>query len=59
MTEMQDDEILVPPLELSLVKKNFWPFDEPEKEMFFEACREGRLEEVETSLQKPLIPMLQ
>ena len=51
-TEMNDDEKLVPPLNLKLVQMNFAPPDEVEDRLFFEACKEGRLEEVERRLNK-------
>ena len=50
--EMQDDEVLVPPLDLNLVSLTFLPFDESETKTFIEACGAGRLGEVETRLQK-------
>ena len=50
--EMQDDEVLVPPLDLNLVRMTFLPFDEAETESFLEACGAGRLEEVEARLKK-------
>ena len=50
--EMPDDEILVPPLDLRLLKMNLCLSDEAEDERFREACRDGRLEEVETRLKK-------
>ena len=55
-TEMQDDEILVPPLDLKLVKIDFCRCEEAEIQMFIDACKEGRLEEVERRLKKPQDP---
>ena len=50
--EMPDNEILVPPLDLRLLKMNLCLSDEAEDERFREACRDGRLDEVETRLKK-------
>ena len=50
--EMQDDEVLVPPLDLNLVRMPFLPFDEAETDAFIEACEDGRLGEVEAKLQQ-------
>ena len=50
LTEMQDDDTLVPPLDLKLMKMSLLS-DVAENKMFFEACGDGRLEEVETRLQ--------
>ena len=55
-TEMQDDEMLVPPLDLKLVRMRFLSFDAAETETFIKACKEGRMEEVETTLKKPQDP---
>ena len=41
VTEMQDDEILVPPLDLKLVKMTLLS-DETENEKFMQACRDGQ-----------------
>ena len=54
--EMQDDEMLVPPLDLTLVQMNFCPSDKVEEDAFIDACRENRLEEVERRLKKPQDP---
>ena len=50
--EMQDDEILVPPLDLKLLRLNLCPFDKGDTQALLEASKEGRLEEVETRLKK-------
>ena len=54
--EIPDDEILVPPLDLKLVRLNLCPFDKADTEALVEASKEGRLEEVETRLKKPQDP---
>ena len=54
--EMPDDEILVPPLDLKLIRMNLCPFDEADTEALVEASKEGRLEEVEMRLKKPQDP---
>ena len=54
--EIPDDEILVPPLDLKLVRLNLCPFDKADTEALLRASREGRLEEVETRLKKPQDP---
>ena len=51
VTEMQDDEILVPPIDLKLVKMTL-SSDETENEKFVQACSTGNLEEVEFRLKK-------
>ena len=56
MTEMQDDEMLVPPLDLKLVRLNLVPSDENENERFIVACGAGDLVEVEMRLKKPQDP---
>ena len=57
-TELQDDEMLVPPLDLKLVRLNLVPFDDAENERFIVACRAGDLVEVEMRLKKPQDPDL-
>ena len=52
VTEMQDDEILVPPIDLKLVKMTLLSSDETENEKFVQACSTGNLEEVEFRLKK-------
>ena len=54
--EIPDDEILVPPVDLKLVRLNLCPFDRADAEALVEASKEGRLEEVETRLKKPQDP---
>ena len=54
--EILDEEILVPPLDLKLVRLNLCPFDEADTVALVEASKEGRLEEVETRLKKPQDP---
>ena len=54
--EIPDDEILVPPLDLKLVRLSLCPFDRADAEALVEASKEGRLEEVETRLKKPQDP---
>ena len=54
--EMRDGEMLVPPLDLKLIRMNLCPFDEADTEALVEASKEGRLEEVETRLKKPQDP---
>ena len=54
--EIPDEEILVPPLDLELVRLNLCPFDEADTVALVEASKEGRLEEVETRLKKPQDP---
>ena len=54
--EIPDDEILVPPVDLKLVRLSLCPFDRADAEALAEASKEGRLEEVETRLKKPQDP---
>ena len=54
--EMPDDEILIPPLDLKLVRMNLCPLDKADTKALVEAARQGRLEEVETRLKKPQDP---
>ena len=51
-SEMQDDEMLLPPLDLKLVTMSFCPSSKAENQAFIEACSAEQLEEVEMRLKK-------
>lgn len=56
--EMEDETILVPPLDLKLVRLPFQLPDEEEDEEFVLACDEGRLEDVKSLLQRRPLALL-
>ena len=55
---MEDETILVPPLDLKLVRLPFQLPDEEEDEEFVLACDEGRLEDVKSLLQRRPLALL-
>ncbi|CAK9038315.1 unnamed protein product [Durusdinium trenchii] len=54
--EVDDDAVLAPPMVLKMVKLTFLPPHQKRDEEFLVACKEGRLQEVETRLHQPQDP---